>query len=574
MSLENPSQSAENTAEKLQADYRRCLEGMRAELADGKLERAEQLGAWLDDVQSAVQKFLADFIEDGATFNANPTTWAEQMRAAGRVEEITARLEEIEAIPAPKGSDNLNNISQELDKISLFGKASQWVTHGKRLLFMTARQLKIAFNGLLEGDEAASKAVRFAFNVYGQSRRAENWDQPIDYLVPQSPEQQARPKLFREWADECLNSLPNWWRSGIEKVVLNEKEELGGGQYRAGTYTAATKTMTLTSGVKTRGILHEGGHAVDADPRKLNKLDSRLRATFVKAVLEEEAKYSYYVMASYAEGGSELGLKEDFADAWSYFLTAPEYLENVAPMRYAALEEITEALGLEVRALRRKLAEAEASRVGDPEKAKAVFEIYGWSWMSSQHQLPGRAYASSRCALPGWQRNQASRKETNGRGREKLLIAEHDKQGRLRGVLNDGDEIFDAPTYDDLGRLASYLVDNQRYEVRYDKGDEMPKEVWCSIDDRGTLAKIADFRREDGRVIQAISMSNGRTWEFVHEHDEAGSLMKTTVIYNGKKICRQAREKDEQGRISFFANFDLDDQVPTPDDKTTIEYED
>jgi hypothetical protein len=580
MSLENPNQqpSAESqkpkTPEEIQADCRRCLESMRAELADGRLERLEQLGAWLDRSQTAVAQFFLDYVQDDESFKADPKAWAEQLRAAGKVEEIQARLVEIDGLLKPTGFEGIESNSNVWDELGKMGEAGQWLMHGKLLFSTTTHRFSAVFEDLLDGQAEASVAATLIFNVYGQAKRAENWDQPIDYLVPQSPEQQARPKLLRGWASECLDTLPNWWRSGIETVALCEKRDLGNGRYRGGGYQASTKLMDLSAMANTRTVVHEGGHAVDADPRNLNKLDSRLRATFMKAVLEEEAKYSYYVAVTYAENGAELGLKEDFADAWSFFLTAPEYFENTAPVRYAALEEITEALGLDVKALRKKLAEAEASRVGDPEKAKAVFEIYGWSWMSSHHQLPGRAYASSRCALPGWQRNQASRKETNGRGREKLLVAEHDKQGRLRGVLNDGEEIFDAPTYDELGRLTSYRADNQRYEVRYDKGDEMPTEVWCSIDDRGTLAKIADFRREDGRVIQVISMSGGRTWEFVHEHDEAGSLMETTVAYNGQAICRQSREKDEQGRISFFANIDLDDQVPTPDDEITIEYED
>ena len=509
-----------------------------------------------------------------AAFQADPKAWAEQLRAAGRVEEIKARLEEIDGLLKPTGFEDIESELDVWTELDELGEAGKWIMHGKRLFSMTTSQFKNAFEDLLDGKgEDAVTATKFIFNAYGQARRAESWDQSPEYV----PGQDSRPEKirpFRGWTDDCLRAFPRWLRAGVQTVVLFERMNVGDDAFRGAGYNAAEKTMLISTGTDTHCVTHELGHVVDYDPLNLDTLDSSARASFIKAVLEEEPTYSPYATTIYAEGDAEKGLKEDWAEAWSYFLTTPEYLKSLAPKRYAAVEEITKTRGLDVETLRQATIKAEKDRIGDPEKARSVFGAYGWNWMSLRHLLPGVVYADARCALPGWRQNQVSRKETSGRGREKLVTAERDDHGRLQSVESGRVRIFSDPTYDGHGRLASYLVENRRYEVRYDGADETPREVWYAIDDRGTLAKMAEFRQEDGKVVQVISMSDNRTWEFTHEYDEAGSLMETTVVYNGQEICRQAREKDEPGRISFFANIDLDDQVPTPDDETTIEYED
>ena len=100
MSLEKPPQNNEpkpepEKAEDSRVGYLRCLEAMRQELAVGRLEEMVEAGLAAESVQRQIREFYADCVTDADEFCDDPRRWAEKIKAAGRIDEILDRINEI-----------------------------------------------------------------------------------------------------------------------------------------------------------------------------------------------------------------------------------------------------------------------------------------------------------------------------------------------------------------------------------------------------------------------------------------------------------------------------------------------
>jgi len=566
--------AAEKSIDQVVAQYRRCLETMRQEMADGRLENIAEAGAEVDAIQHAVTKFYDDFVPDGEEFCAEPWKWAEQIRSAGRLEEITARIEEIDA--ALDEAPGFEDFADE--------SVTSWILQNKKkFLDETTFKFKDSLMEILESDQtdletqAGDHLAGIIIRQYGQASFPE-WrrEEPEFHVEEGSSEERMAP--FRPWADDYLKSFPRWLRSGIDQVRFLEKiERAEGGDVRftAGRYSRADKKLSLTAIANVRVVAHESGHVLDGDAMNLDQLDSNLRAWFVAAALEEEARYSTYATMAYMELGAARGLAEDFAETWAHFLTAPEYLKGAAPKRHAAMEEIARSLELDVAVMRQAATEAEAERVGNAEMARAVFEVNGWDWMSRSCHLPYEPYTDTRWALPGWRQLQTPGRIDYGDGVSLDQSVSRDERGRLQEcrLVEDNPYVFDHPTYDDQGQLTSYRAGGLPYSVRYGDDGNL-QEVLIDADGQGALKTVATFHTEAGQLTQKVVTPDGQTWEFVNRLDTEGQLTETTVMLNGQPICRRPMERDERGRLKRAAYLTLDGELPVPKDELTYAYED
>jgi len=548
------------------AKYRRCLKDMRRELPGSRLEELKEYGMRVDGIQRAVGEFYADFVEDADAFCADPSKWAAELQTNGRAEAANARLEEITRQLDQTWAD----VEEEDDEIVA------WILNGKNV-FLAEATLNFLnpLSRILQGDSSNRSQAEDFFRRYGQAAFAERAEPAVSYSCQES--EPGRMEPFLGWAQAHLQAYPKWLRLGIEQVALCEKldsldkdVESVTGEYEKD--KRRVKLSALASAVVTD---HEAGHVLNLDPANLNKLDTRLRALFVEAVLAEEARHSLYALETYAKEGPGGGLEEDFAEAWSYFINAPEYLEGVTPKRHAAVAEITQSLKLDVESLRQAAKKAETERLGNAEMARAVFEVYGYDWLINKCRLPRDTYADTRWALPGWRQIQASGRVTDGDDSSFALQVSRDEHGRLqKWSMGEKDPYtFKDPAYDDRGRLTSYQADGLLYFVIYGE-DDLPQEVLIDTEFKGAPKTVATFRTEEGKLIQKLLTPEGHVWEFIHGFDAEGQLTEIAVALNGRPVCRRPLEKDAQGRLKSANYLTLDGKLVTASDETKYDYKD
>jgi hypothetical protein len=413
------------------------------------------------------------------------------------------------------------------------------------------------------------------FRHYGQAAFAERREPEAYYSYQESKPGRMEP--FYEWSKSRLQSYPKCLRLNIEQVALCEilPKADDGIEHTLAEYEDAAKKLYLSALTNTATMDHESGHALDLDPANLNKLDTRLRVLFIEAALAEEARHSIYALETYADEGIAAGLEEDFADAWSFFLNAPEYLEGVTPKRYAVMAEIAQSLELDVAALRAGAKKSETARLGDGAKARAIFEVYGLSYLIKDYHSPLIQHNDAKWALESWRQLQEPCQLVHGNGHTSRMNVSRDEQGRLlnRSYDKPDERDFNDPVYDKQGRLTSYKVNERLYFVTYNP-DGTPAEVLYEPDFKGAPRSIATFRTEGDQIIQSHVTPEGHVWDFVHGRDAAGQLAEITVVLNGQPVCHRPMNKDAQGRLTQLTYLTLDGKTPNQEEALTRTYAD
>jgi hypothetical protein len=586
MGYENQGWAPEKTEqppEKLTTKYRRCLKEMREELGNGMLETIKEYGLEADAAQRAVGKFYADFVTDAESFSADPSKWAEQVQAAGRTEEALARLGEIhqqlntawEIAEDEIGPEDQAWLEDD-DEDAEGHEIENWILNGRSAFLNEAvSNFQEPLAELLHGDKSSTSIAAEFFRHYGQAAFAERGEPEAAYAYQESKPGRMEP--FYEWSKSRLQSYPKCLRLNIEQVALCEKlaDSADGTEYTLGEYEDAVKKLHLSALASTPTMDHESGHALDLDPANLNKLDTRLRVLFVEAALAEEARHSVYALETYAEEGITGGLEEDFADAWSLFLNAPEYLEGVTPKRHAVMAEIARSLEVDVVALRTGAKKSETERLGDAAKARAVFDVYGLNCLIKNYHAPVVQYNVAKWALESWRQLQEPCQLVHGDGHTGQMNVSRDEQGRLLNRYYDepDDYDFNDPVYDSQGRLTSYKVSDRLFFVVYGQ-DGTPAEVLYEPDFKGAPQTIATFRTEGNQIVQSHVTPEGHAWDFVHELDTDGQLAETTVRLGGQPVCHRPMNKDAKGRLTQLTYLTLDGESPNKGEELTRAYAD
>jgi len=332
----------------MKTECRRCLEKMREEFTEGRLEMVKEIGGVIDAADRTVNEFYKDYIVNGDGFCASPQHWAEEIKTRGKEQEALDCIEKIGLM--------LENVASldALDELLDQKNANRWLLLNKHGLRGEIFATQAFLERMLRGDYPSDQSISDFIVRYGKGRFLERIKTQEGFFLYNGEAEPEELQPLQQRIESCLSAYPNWIRLAIESIALS-RGLLSSDDPKRGTlgkYNPSTGTLSISAQASTSIITHEIGHVIETDHLYINKLDTKLRTRFIEAVLEELPEYSSYATMHYARNGEISGLQEDFAETWRCFVVTPENLKSLAPKRYAAMDEISRSLDIDVVALR------------------------------------------------------------------------------------------------------------------------------------------------------------------------------------------------------------------------------